>query len=90
MKSIDIPNRNDTPKSLFNPLKVDFIAEIRDDNNQKQTYIIHSMEIETFPSWLADILEKKLITQVKYDRNVGLFSQEEEDKIRKEVEVVIE
>ena len=90
MKSIDIPNRNDTPKSLFNPLKVDFIAEIRDDNNQKQTYIIHSMEIETFPSWLADILEKKLITQVKYDRNVGLFSQEEENKIRKEVEVVIE
>lgn len=90
MKSIDLPNRDDSSRSLFNPLKTDFIAEIRDDHNKSQTYIIHSMEIETFPTWLADVLEKKLITEVKYARNVSLFSKEEEDKIRKEVEVSIE
>lgn len=85
----DIPQRNDTPKSLFNPLKNDFIAQIRDDKNVQQTYIVHSLEIETFPTWLAEVLEKKLVNEIKISRGASLFSKEEEDKIKKEVEVVI-
>ena len=86
MINLDLKKRDDTPKSLFNPIKDDFIAEIRDDHNIKQTYIIHSMEIETFPAWLADILTKKLITAVKNERQIG-FSPELEEEIRKEIEI---
>ena len=70
-------------------MKADFVALIRDDSNKQQSYIIHSMEIETFPTWLANVLEKKLINEIKLSRSVSLFSQEDEDKIKKEVEVVI-
>ena len=87
--SLDIKPRNDTPKSLFNPMKADFVALIRDDSNKQQTYIIHSLEIETFPTWLAEVLEKKLINEIKISRGTSLFSKEEEDKIKKEVEVII-
>lgn len=89
MTSVDIKPRNDTPKSLFNPLKIDFVTEIRDEHNVLQTYIVHSMEIETFPTWLANILEKKLITMIKNERNINPIYSSEDEKIKKEVEVVI-
>jgi len=82
--------RDETPKSIFNPMKIDLVCSIRDDNNVPQDYIVHSMEIETYPAYIANIIIKKLITAIKYARNVPPHSQEEEDKIKKEVEVVIE
>ena len=89
MVNIDLKPRNETPKSVFNPLKTDFICTLRDDQNVSQTYIIHSMEIETYPAYIADVLMKKLITAIKNARNVNPISLEEEEKIKKEVEVVI-
>ncbi len=90
MKSIDLPNRDEKPVSVFNPLKNDFVTSIRDDNNVPHDCIVHSMEIETYPAYIANIIIKKLITAVKYARSVNLQSQEEEDKIRKEIEVNLE
>lgn len=83
----DLPKQDNTPKSLFNPLKTDFVTSIRDENNKLQDYIVHSMEIETYPAYIANIIIKKLITAVKYSRD-GV-TPEDEAKIRKEIEVVI-
>ncbi len=81
--------RDETPKSIFNPLKTDFVTSIRGNDNIPKDYIVHSMEIETYPAYIANIIIKKLITAVKYDRSVDLNSQVDEEKIRKEVEVVL-
>ena len=56
--------RDDSPTSIFNPLKTDFVASIRDDDNVPHDYIVHSMEIETYPAYIARVLIKKLITAV--------------------------
>jgi hypothetical protein len=78
--------RDDTPKSLFNPLSKDFTTPIRDERNAVQTYTLHSMEIETYPTWLANLIEKDLITAIKNKRNVNPVSEIEHQKIVKEVE----
>jgi len=87
MLNIDLKPRDDTPKSLFNPLKDNFVTEIRDDNNIPQTYTIPSMEIATFPAYLAERIEKDLITTIKNERKLTIITPDKENEIRKEIEL---
>lgn len=87
MSFSDIPKRNDTPRSLFNPLRTDFVAEIRDEHNVQQKYVIRSMEIETFPAWLANIIMKHLIVAVQNERHINPLDPIATEEIRKEIEV---
>lgn len=87
MTSIDIKPRNDTPKSLFNPLKTDFICPLRDDKNIYHNYKIRSMEIESFPTWMAEVIIKHLIVAVQNERKVNPIDIEAIEEIRKEVVV---
>jgi len=77
--------RDDSPKSLFNPLKIDFVTSMRDNNNISRNYTIPSMEIATFPKYLADRIENDLITTIKNERKMGFITAERENEIKKEV-----
>jgi hypothetical protein len=79
--------RDNSPKSLFNPLKTNFITSIRDDNNIPQDYIIRSMEIATFPAYLAKHIIRNLITAVQNEREILSTNLKEIEEIRKEIEV---
>lgn len=87
MNSIDIPDRDIQPKSVFNPLRIDFRTTYRDDNNAPQEYIVRSMEIGTFPTYLADHIIKHLITAVQNERHILGTDLKAIEEIRKEVEV---
>jgi hypothetical protein len=79
--------KDETPQSVFNPLRVDFIDKIRDDNNVIREYKVRSMEIETFPAYLADRIRRDLITAIKNERK-QILNQEEENKIAKEIDIL--
>jgi hypothetical protein len=79
--------RNDTPKSIFNPLREDFTVSYLDENNKPRDYTIRSMEIETFPTYLADHIIKHLITAVQDERSLNLTNTKLIEEIRKEIEV---
>jgi hypothetical protein len=81
----DIKPRDNTQKNIFNPLKKDFICPLRDDHNIYHDYKIRSMEIESFPAYLADILINHLVNEVQIERNINPLNQEAIDEIRKEV-----
>jgi hypothetical protein len=87
MANIDLKPRDETPKSLFNPLSIDVITSIRDDDNKNQDYTIPSMEIKTFPAYLADRIKRDLLTTIRNSRNLGLVTEKEEKDLEKEVEV---
>jgi len=79
--------RNDAPKSVFNPLSRDFRAKYRNDDNTQVEYVIRSMEIETFPTYLADHMIKHLVEEVANDRDVSRLSEDKMRKIKEEIEV---
>lgn len=79
--------RDDTPKSIFNPMRIDFITSIRDDDNKPKDYIILSMESKTYPAYITNIIIKKLIRAIQDERSVNYLDKEKEDEIRKEIEV---
>jgi len=85
MTSIDLKPRNDTPKSLFNPMRKDFICPLRDDNNVFHDYKIRSMEIESFPAYLADVLINHLVNEVQIERNTNPLDEKAMNEIRKEI-----
>jgi hypothetical protein len=87
MSSIDLKPRDETPKSFFNPLAHDFIGEIRDDSNTIIKYTIPSMEISTFPAYIAERLIADLMTEITNQRELGYLTEEQKEKLRKEVEV---
>ena len=87
MVNIDLKPRNDTPKSIFNPLKTDLDISYRDDNNTIRQYKVRSMEISTFPTYLADHIIKKLITAVQNERSINPIDDKKVEEIRKEIEV---
>jgi hypothetical protein len=87
MSSLDLPQRNETPKSIFNPLKTDFVTEIRDDDNQNRKYFIRSMEIDTFPAYIARHIANHLITAVQNERGINSTNEKAIEEIRKEIEV---
>jgi hypothetical protein len=86
MIDVKFAKKDESPKSLFNPMKSDAVFSIRDDQNVPQIYIIHSMEIETYPTYLADIIIKKLITAIQNERGVLGTNLKGIEEIRKEVE----
>ena len=87
MINIDLKPRDNTPKSVFNPLKYDFKTTYRDDNNHQREYFIRSMEIETFPAYIADHMVKHLIDAVQNERHILGTDLKAIEEIRKEVVV---
>ena len=80
--------RDETPMSVFNPLTTDFVCEVREDSNQNKQYIIRSMEIETFPTYLAKKIVRRLITAVQNKRGINPITDiDSTERIRKEVEI---
>ena len=79
--------RDDSPKSIFNPLRYDFVDGIRDDDNKIRQYTIRSMEIETFPTYLANHIVKNLIVAVQNERSVSSTNEKAMEDIKKEIEV---
>lgn len=79
--------RDDSPKAVFNPLRYDFVDEIRDDDNKQRQYTIRSMEIETFPAYLAKTIIIHLMTAVQNERGTNPLNEKAVDDIRKEIEV---
>lgn len=78
--------RDDSPKSIFNPLTEEFIAEYRDDKNIPQTVRLLPMSVNTFPKWLADNIVRQLIVAVQNKRNISPGDMVKEQEIRKEIE----
>ena len=80
--------KDETPMSVFNPLTTDFVCEVREDNNRVRQYIIRSMEIETFPTYLAKNIIKRLITAVQNKRGINVITDTDStERIRKEIEI---
>jgi hypothetical protein len=87
MINIDIPDRDEKPTSIFNPLKTDFKCTYRDDDNKPREYIVRSMEIETFPAYIAKHIVKHLIVAVQNERSVNSLNTKAIEEIRKEIEI---
>ena len=84
---IDLPDRDETLVSIFNPLEIDFKTLIRDDNNSQDEYTVPSLQIVSFPKYKADIIINKLLRVVQDKRRISYFDLEEEKKIREEIQV---
>lgn len=70
------PHKDETPKSLFNPLLEDFTVQMADDDNQPHTYVLHSKKIETFPTYIANHIEKKLAETIYLERTHSKVTKE--------------
>lgn len=81
--------RDDTPTHLFNPLKDVVKIGIRNDENEQETVEIPSLEVSTYPKWLADVLKKHLVDAIMNSRGLGFLTPEDRKEIEDEVEVVI-
>ncbi len=79
--------RDNTPKSVFNPLDEEFVDEIRDDDNKIKKYVVPSLEIVGFPTYLADRIINDLITAVMNARKINPQDQEKYLEIKAEIEV---
>jgi len=79
--------RNETSKSVFNPLTDDFIIEFRNDKNEIEIYTVPSMNMVTHPTYLADFLIKHLVDRIIEKRDLGYVSPEARAEIQKEIEV---
>jgi len=87
MLNIDLKPRDETPKSVFNPLRYDFKTTYRNDDNSFREYMVRSMEIETFPAYIANHVIKHLIDAVQNERHVLGTDLKAIEEIRKEIEV---
>jgi hypothetical protein len=79
--------RDETLKTIFNPLKRDFVDRIRDDDNQEREYKIRSMETGTFPTYITNHVRKHLIDAVKNEREISGTDLKAIEEIEKEVDV---
>lgn len=85
---MDLPNQpNQTPRNLFNPLLEDFTITHLDDELNPHVYTLHGMEIGTFPTYIADYIEKHLIDHIGNYRGWEPNTQSQMEHIRREVEV---
>lgn len=83
-------NENNTPKYIFNPLKEDYTAYW-----DGKPYVLHSIEVGEFPSWLADHIAQGLARKIAVDKNAGGIGQgsnfeDEYNKALREIEVNVE
>lgn len=81
--------KDDSPKSIFNPMKIDFIDEIRDDDNKVKKYVVPSFEIADFPTYITNRIIEDLILAVMNEREISPFDEEKMKEIRQEIEVVL-
>lgn len=84
--SLDI-KRDDTPKSFFNPLHHAFILTYRDEDNKEETLTIPPLKLVTYPTYLADLIIKHLVTEIINERGLGYLTDEKRKEIEKETEV---
>jgi hypothetical protein len=74
-----------TPKSIFNPLPNDFSTIYKDDENVDHVYTVPSMQVTTFPTYLANHVITQLTDALINDRNLGYVTPEERRKIEEEI-----
>jgi len=89
MVDIKYIKRDETPKSLFNPLSDTFVTKLRGDDNIEVEYSLPGMEISTFPAYLAERIKVDLMTAICNQRNSGFMTEDEKNKLIAEVEVKI-
>lgn len=68
--------KDETPKSLFNPLFEDFVVQMADEENNPHIYILHAQEVETFPAYIANHIEKKLAQKIYIERTGGRITKD--------------
>lgn len=83
----DQNQKNETPKTLFNPTKEEFVVQLRNDDNTYSNYIIHAMDMATFPTYIADRIEKRLVDKIFFERGVKENSEIDMAKIKEEIQV---
>lgn len=81
----EAPKRNEAPKSFFNPLNEAISVEVFNDDNSRQTFVLHPLETATYPTYLADLLIKHLVTAIANERE-KFVTEEERAKIQALVE----
>jgi hypothetical protein len=64
------PTKQSNPVSLYNPLSEDFSCKQADDDNVQHTYTIRSLEIETYPKYIADHITKHLAQAIIAKRGI--------------------
>lgn len=68
--------RDETPKNLYNPLLEDFTTQIADDDNNPIMYTLHAQENESFPTYIANRILKRLAEKVYLERTKGKITKE--------------
>lgn len=81
--------RNSKPVSLYNPLRSDFTVTYATDDGPPMPYTIPSLEIKTFPSYIADHIKKHLAQEVIGSRGVRLNYDDDYKEALKEIEVTV-
>ena len=85
MTEIPLNQNKDTHMGLFNPLSSDFSYIILNDKNEPITYTIPAFDSAYFDSSVYEIMKKHLLDAVKNERNIGLYEEEKEKAILKEI-----
>lgn len=83
--NLNEPQVNKTPKALYNPLLEDFSVNYATDDNPPITYTIHSLEIETFPTFIANHIIKHLAHKIVTSRGVKTNYEDDFNEAVKEI-----
>lgn len=84
---MELPERDNTPTSLFNPLTEDFSVNYATDANPPLTYTIRAQEIGTFPKYIVNHIIKHLSQQIIAKRGIKTNYEEAYNEAVKEMEV---
>jgi hypothetical protein len=85
MPSIDLPRKDETPKTFFNPINKDFTMTYRDEyTNQEKTYTLQGLKQDTQPSWFADLIIKNL-TDFTINQRELKSDDENREKVKSEI-----
>ncbi len=73
------------PKTIQNPLSIDFTCTARDDNNSIVTITIPALDAKSYPTYLADHIGKHLVDAIINERDMGYVTPEQRAELAKEV-----
>lgn len=79
-------NRNDAPKTFFNPLTKNIVLHYINDANESQEYTLKAYLPATHPTYLANWMIEKLIDEIINYRELGYITPEQRAEIKNEVE----
>lgn len=85
-----LPEVNRNPKSLFNPLKDDFTVNYATDDAAPLPYTVPSLEIATFPAYIADHIAKKLAHEIVFTRGIHTNYTDDYTAVLAEIEVTFD